>query len=218
MTERQDVYKTLEAPSEGFFKSKGSKFFAYAYPIIDESEVGGFVRKLKDDHFKARHWCFAFRLGQDDNRWRANDDGEPSGTAGRPILGQVDAFGLRDVLIVVVRYFGGTKLGVPGLIEAYREAARDALDQAPIVEKIRTRKISIVTDYGRMPHLLGVVKASTWTIEKQIMEEELTLILGHALSTFDNAYLNLWLALEKVYLGEEDLNRSPAGYRINFLD
>ncbi|MFT7606590.1 MAG: putative YigZ family protein, partial [Saprospiraceae bacterium] len=130
-----DLYKTIVAPSIGEFKDRGSKFIAYAYPVYTEEEWQEHLNTVKKEHFKARHHCFAFRIGLDKNNFRANDDGEPSGTAGRPILGQIDSFELTNVFVVVVRYFGGTKLGVSGLINAYKNATIDAFQQATIIEK-----------------------------------------------------------------------------------
>ncbi|MDV7398872.1 YigZ family protein, partial [Arthrospira platensis SPKY1] len=129
-------YKTLASSSTGEFKDRGSKFIAYAYPVADEEEAMEKVAELRKEHFKARHHCFAWRFGVDGLRFRANDDGEPSGTAGRPILGQIDSFELTNVVVIVVRYFGGTLLGASGLIQAYRESAAEALRQATIEERI----------------------------------------------------------------------------------
>ncbi len=153
-----DSYHTLAAPSTGEYKDRNSKFFAYAYPVQSETEALAQLEGLRKEHFKARHHCFAWRLGPDGARHRANDDGEPSGTAGRPILGQIDAFGLTDVLIVVVRYFGGTLLGTSGLIQAYRESAAEALRQGQIVEKIIQDTFLFDFDYALMPDVMNAVK------------------------------------------------------------
>jgi uncharacterized YigZ family protein len=131
-----DTYLTIAATSLGEFKEKGSKFLAYAYFVSNESDIKEKLDLLKKEHFKATHHCYAYRLGTDGKNYRANDDGEPSGTAGRPILGQIDSFGLTNLLIVVVRYYGGTKLGTSGLINAYRESAKEALSNAEKIEKI----------------------------------------------------------------------------------
>jgi uncharacterized YigZ family protein len=131
-----DHYKTIAGPSTGEFKDRGSKFFAYAFPVFTEEEWQEELEAVKKEHFKARHHCYAYRLGVDQNNFRANDDGEPSGTAGRPILGQIDSFELTNVLIIVVRYFGGTKLGTSGLINAYKLSAAAALDNATIEERL----------------------------------------------------------------------------------
>ena len=116
----KDTYKSIGAPSEGLFKDNGSRFIARAYPVESEAEIKEIVAALKKEYHDARHHCYAYRLGLDGEPWRANDDGEPSGSAGRPILGQIDSAGLSDILVVVIRYFGGIKLGIPGLIRAYK--------------------------------------------------------------------------------------------------
>lgn len=217
MTE-SDNFLTLAAPSEGVYKSKGSKFYAYAYRLDDEQELNELIQTLKDQHHKARHWCYAYRIGLSGDRWRANDDGEPSNSAGRPILGQIDSAGLSNVLIVVVRYFGGTKLGIPGLIEAYREAAADALGKAELTEEIIERKVQVRTSYTHMSELMQAAKADPWRIVEQSMEAELTLVLACAASKFEEAYTGLWLVLAKAYPGEENLEVSPEGYVLTLLD
>ena len=131
----EDVYKTIEFPAEGQYKEKGSRFIALAYPVRQEEEIRTIVAAIKEKYYDARHHCYAWRLGADKKLFRANDDGEPSSTAGKPILGQIQSHDLTDILIVVVRYFGGIKLGVSGLINAYREATADALQNAVMVEK-----------------------------------------------------------------------------------
>lgn len=153
-----DSYHTISNPATGEFKDRGSKFFGYAYPVRSEEEALAYLEQLRKEHFKARHHCFAWRLGVEGSRFRSNDDGEPSGTAGRPILGQIDTFGLTDVFIVVVRYFGGTLLGTSGLIHAYREAAAEALRNAEIVEKIIKDHFNLDFDYALMPDVMHAVK------------------------------------------------------------
>ena len=123
-----DIYKSIASPSEGLFKDNGSRFIALAYPVESEDEVRDIVAGLRKEYHDARHHCYAYRIGKDGSTWRASDDGEPSGSAGRPILGQIDSAGLSDCLVVVVRYFGGTLLGTGGLMVAYREASKAALD------------------------------------------------------------------------------------------
>ncbi|MCC6414142.1 MAG: YigZ family protein [Saprospiraceae bacterium] len=153
-----DAFKTITAPSEGEFKDRGSKFLAFAWPVCTEAEIHEKQEALRKAHIKARHHCYAWRLGADGARYRSNDDGEPSGTAGRPILAQIDALELRDVLVVVVRYFGGTLLGTSGLITAYREAAAEALRHAEVVEKIVQDHLSLDFDYALMPDVMQAVK------------------------------------------------------------
>jgi uncharacterized YigZ family protein len=153
-----DAYRSIAGPSEGEFKDRGSKFLAYAWPVRSEEEALAHLEGLRKEHFKARHHCFAWRLSPDGSRFRANDDGEPSGTAGRPILGQIDSFGLTDVVVVVVRYFGGTLLGASGLIQAYREAAAEALRAAQVEEKIVCDTFRLDFDYALMPDVMNAVK------------------------------------------------------------
>ena len=125
-----DTYMSIAAPSEGLFKDNGSRFIALAYPVESEEEVKQIVSALKKEYHDARHHCYAFRLGKDGQKWRASDDGEPSGSAGRPILGQIDSLNLSDILVVVVRYFGGMRRGIPGLIRAYKTSTADARSAA----------------------------------------------------------------------------------------
>jgi uncharacterized YigZ family protein len=154
----EDTYKTIDQPAEGLFKDKGSKFIAYAYPVYSEDEIKEHIQRIKKEHFSARHHCYAWRLGADKLQFRANDDGEPSSTAGRPILGQIQSFDLTNILIVVVRYFGGTLLGVSGLINAYKTAAADVLHNATIVEKVVEQRLTIEFDYGAMNDVMKVFK------------------------------------------------------------
>ena len=133
MSEIEDSYKTIKEPSEGFFKDRGSKFFGYAYPYTSEQELEAKIEELKKEHHTARHHCYAYRFKKDYSVYRANDDGEPTNAAGKPILGQIDAKYLTNVAVVVVRYFGGTKLGVGGMMNAYKEAALDTLNNAEIL-------------------------------------------------------------------------------------
>ena len=149
------VYHTIAAPVQAEFKDKGSRFIAFAYPVKTAEAVKKHVDTLRDAHHKARHWCYAYRLGTDGNTFRANDDGEPSGSAGRPILGQIDSAGLTDVLVVVVRYFGGTLLGVPGLIHAYKTATAEALQLAEKLEKNIEKTVWLRCGY---PHLNDAIR------------------------------------------------------------
>jgi uncharacterized YigZ family protein len=153
-----DTYLTIAATSLGEFKEKGSKFLAYAYFVSNETDIKEKLDLLKKEHFKATHHCYAYRLGTDGKNYRANDDGEPSGTAGRPILGQIDSFGLTNLLIVVVRYYGGTKLGTSGLINAYRESAKEALSNAVKIEKIIESQLECSLAYIRMNDFMLFLK------------------------------------------------------------
>jgi uncharacterized YigZ family protein len=154
----EDTYKTISRPAEGLFKDKGSKFLSFAYPVSSEEEVREIILTLKKEHHSARHHCYAWRLGQDKLNFRANDDGEPSSTAGKPILGQIQSHNLTNILIVVVRYFGGTLLGVSGLINAYKNAALDAINQAKVIEKIIEQNLLIEFGYGVMNDVMKVFK------------------------------------------------------------
>lgn len=154
----EDTYKTITQSSSGLYKEKGSKFIAMAYPVTDEETVKQILADLKKEHYSARHHCYAYVLGPDKSAWRVNDDGEPSGTAGRPIHGQIQSFDLTDILIVVVRYFGGTKLGVSGLINAYKSAAKDALSQAEIIEKTVNEIYKLEFPYEEMNDIMRIIK------------------------------------------------------------
>ncbi len=153
-----DTYKTIEEPSEGIFRDKGSKFIAYAYPFKDESKLKEIIAVLKAEHPKARHHCWAYRLTPDRTVFRVNDDGEPSGTAGRPILNVLLSQDITNVLVVVVRYFGGTLLGVPGLINAYKTATQEAIDNNVIVERTVNDIYAIHFDYLQMNDVMKIVK------------------------------------------------------------
>lgn len=163
-------YKTIKQPTTSDFRDRGSKFFGYAYPVNNIDEVKGCVKTLKKEHPKAVHYCYAFRIGTDGTLFRANDDGEPSGSAGKPILGQIDSAGLTNVLVVVVRYFGGSLLGVPGLINAYKTATSEALHHAEVTEKWIEEKIAIRFDYPSMNDVMQLLKQSDATIYQQDLQ------------------------------------------------
>ena len=178
----RDKYSTIAVPSEGLYKDSGSRFIAYAYPITSESDVKPIVDALRAEHHGARHHCFSYRINKIEDGpegpvlgregiWRANDDGEPSGTAGRPILGQIDSKGLSNVLVVVVRYFGGILLGVPGLIRAYKSATADALDKAQVIEKTATRRWSLEFGYELMPAVMSDLKSLGLDVAKRDFAE-----------------------------------------------
>lgn len=154
----QDVYRSIASPSEGLFKDNGSRFIARAYPVECEEEVKEIVGSLKKEYHDARHHCYAYRLGYKGDVFRANDDGEPSSSAGRPILGQIDANGLSDILVVVIRYFGGIKLGIPGLIRAYKTSTADAISNASIIEKTACRRFRLHFGYMNMNDVMKMMK------------------------------------------------------------
>ncbi len=153
-----DEYKTISAMSEGTFKDKGSKFLSFAIPVETESEVKEHLDILKKKYYDATHHCYSYILGFDKSATRVNDDGEPSGTAGRPINGQLLSYDLTNILVVVVRYYGGTKLGVPGLINAYKTATKEALDKANIITKVVREVYEIHFQYEQMNDVMKIVK------------------------------------------------------------
>lgn len=166
-----DTYKTLASPSqETLYKEKNSKFFGYAFPVSNEVEVKAILDHLRKQHHSARHWCYAFQLGIDTIYYRANDDGEPNNSAGMPIYGQIQSFGVTNVLVVVVRYFGGVKLGVGGLISAYRIAAQMALEASDIVEKTIDVRYVIKFGYQHMNKVMRIIKEKNIDIVSQKME------------------------------------------------
>jgi uncharacterized YigZ family protein len=202
----KDTFKTIEATAFGEFKDKGSKFLAYAGPLSIETDFPLFLEKIKKEHPKARHHCFAWRLGMDKNRYRSNDDGEPSGTAGRPILGQIDSFGLTHIGVVVVRYFGGTLLGTSGLITAYKEATIAALKAAIIIEKIIEINYEITFNYDKMPDVMNAIKRLNITVLKQNFEERGQLIIAIRQSEAEAKLLEIRALIMKISL-EEARNR-----------
>ena len=171
-------YKTIDAPTIGYFKDKGSKFEAYAFPIEDMDEYKIRLQEIKALHPKATHHCYAYRLGTDKNfNYRVNDDGEPSGTAGRPILGQIDSFELSNILIIVVRYYGGTNLGIPGLINAYKSAAKEVLQLSKIVEKELKLKLKIQCSFENLTAVMQVLKKINAKIIEQKYDDAMILVV-----------------------------------------
>ena len=153
-----EIYKTIKAPAEGVFRDRGSRFLAFAYPIGGQEEVKPILDKLRKEYHDARHHCFAYMLGNERINFRSNDDGEPSGTGGRPILGQINSFVLTNILIVVVRYFGGTLLGVSGLIHAYRSAAESAIQNSEIIECTLKEYYKLTFQYESMNDVMKILK------------------------------------------------------------
>ncbi|MCG6187632.1 IMPACT family protein [Maribellus maritimus] len=160
----EDTYKTIGNSNEGYFKDKGSKFLSYAFPVHSEEEIKEHLNRLKKEHHSARHHCYAWRLGTEEITFRANDDGEPSSTAGKPILGQLQSFEVTNILIVVVRYFGGTLLGVSGLINAYKSAAADVLSKTKIVTKTIERRYQLHFNYPVLNDVMNIIKQENFTI------------------------------------------------------
>lgn len=155
----KDSFISIKSKAEGLYKEKGSKFIAFAFPVKDENEVKKHLEDIHSEYYDARHHCYAYRLGFNGEKFRANDDGEPSNSAGVQILGHIDSRNLSDVLVIVIRYFGGIKLGIPGLIRAYRTATSDALDHAETVERIATQKFKIHFKYPEMNDVMRVLKS-----------------------------------------------------------
>ena len=180
-----DAYKSIAAPSQGLFKDNGSRFIALAYPVETEEQVKAIVAGLRKEYHDARHHCYASRLGYKADVFRASDDGEPSGSAGRPILGQIDSMGLSDVLVVVVRYFGGIKLGIPGLIRAYKTSTADALAQAQVIEKIAGQNYRLSFDYMAMNDVMKVLKEMDLPQKDQSFGESCSLTTRVRLSAVD---------------------------------
>lgn len=201
-----DTYNSIAAPSRGIYKELGSRFIALAYPVETEDEVRRVVDSVRKEYHDARHHCYAYRLGLSGSRYRANDDGEPSSSAGKPILGQIDSAALSDVLVVVVRYFGGIKLGIPGLMRAYRTSAHEALDSADVIEKTAGRTGVLTFGYGSFSEVMQIVKDLSVTVLSQSfgevcrmevkvrlsaaddLQERVSRIRGCGLEMFNNLY------------------------------
>ena len=178
MAELKDSYLTIAAPAEAIYKEKSSKFLTYAYPVHSEEEIRELLEVLYKRHYDATHHCYAWRMGPHGEQFRSNDDGEPSGTAGKPILGQLLSNSLTDCLIVVVRYFGGTKLGVSGLISAYKESAAAVIEEAEIIEKTVDRVFTIEFPYLVMNDVMRIIKEEQPTIEEQIFDNLCSMTLS----------------------------------------
>jgi len=199
-----DTYKTISAESKGSYKEKGSKFFAFIFPVISEDEVKEKLAMLRKEYHDARHHCYAYRLGFDKSAFRSNDDGEPSGTAGRPIYGQILSHDLTQILIVVIRYFGGIKLGVPGLINAYKTATTDALVKTRIITKTIHEEYQVQFDYTVMNSVMKVLKDEDAVIIRQEFENSCKLEFsirknsGNKISARLQKISNVSLTLQKV--------------------
>ena len=175
----KDTYNTIAFPSpEILYKEKNSKFFGYAFPVTNEDEIKEHLNILRKQHHGAVHFCYAFQLGTETIYFRANDDGEPSNSAGMPIYGQIQSFGVTNILVVVVRFFGGVKLGVGGLISAYRTSAQMALAEAEIIEKTIDVSFEVTFDYKNMNKVMRVIKEKNLTIVSQEMNESCKIILS----------------------------------------
>lgn len=187
-----DTYKTISVPSEEVvLKEKNSKFFGYAFPVTSEDEIKNHLDRLRKENHGAVHWCYAWQIGTEKISFRANDDGEPSNTAGMPIYGQIQSFGLTNVLIVVVRFYGGIKLGVGGLISAYRETAQMALDASEIIEKTIDVHFLISFDYKNMNKVMRIIKEKNLEIVSQKMEMACEIEIATRKKNADSVYETL---------------------------
>lgn len=213
----KDEYKTIRGLSTGEFRDRGSKFLAYAWPVYTQEEWQEHVNELKKEHFKAVHFCFGYRLGTDNNEFRANDDGEPSGSAGRPILGQIDSFGLTNVIVVVVRYWGGTKLGVPGLINAYKTSAMEALKNADIIEKTVEDIFRISFDYALMSNVMNAVKKMDLEMVHQDFGAEAFLDIAIRKSEVEATCNQIRAQVAGVRIEEEDKWKEIEGFEMKYL-
>ena len=176
--EQKSTYRTLTDLSEGIYKEKGSKFIAFAVPCYSEKEAKEYLDSWRKEHYQSRHVCYAYRFGVDQKVFRANDDGEPNNSAGAPILGQIQSFDLSNILIGVVRYFGGTKLGVGGLIHAYKTAAKEAIENGEICELEVFDWIRVNFDYGAMPNVMYLLKQHNLVMKDQVFEVSCTLVVN----------------------------------------
>ena len=194
-----DEYRTIQSMSTGLYKEKGSKFIAIAVPVESLEDVRINLEKLRKEYHDARHHCYAYRIGEEPYEFRYNDDGEPSGTAGKPIYGQIQSFELTNILIVVVRYFGGIKLGTGGLIQAYRAASKDALENSTIATKIWTNRLQIAFNYLKMNDVMRIIKEDNLRIISQENNENCCILLEIRKRNFENV-CNKFLSLEMIDL------------------
>lgn len=191
-----DTYKTISSASEEvLYKEKNSKFFGYAFPVSNEEEIKEHLDRLRKEHFSARHWCYAYQIGTEKIQYRANDDGEPNNSAGMPIYGQIQSFEVTNVMVVVVRYFGGVKLGVGGLISAYKTAAQMALENSEIVEQTINKFFTISFEYVHLNKVMRIIKEKNLQIVFQKMEMDCEIQISirkknvqNLLDTFENLY------------------------------
>lgn len=195
----EDTYLTISDTGQGIFRDRGSKFIGYAYHVKDEEDVKLRIEELRKEHASARHFCYAYLIRPANEYWRANDDGEPSGSAGKPILGQIRSRNLQETLVVVVRYFGGTLLGVPGLINAYKQAASEALDNCIPVNRVIASAIALETSYEKMGELMKFLKENQLEYTSPEMTEKVRVVAQIPRSKLEE-YKQLFL--EKLWLSD----------------
>ena len=201
---KEDTYKTIYiASEETLFKEKGSKFFGYAFPVLSEDDVKDCLEVLKKKHHSARHFCYAYQIGVEHTQYRANDDGEPNNSAGLPIYGQIQSFEVTNTLIVSVRYFGGTKLGVGGLISAYKKSAQLALTASEIIEKTINVQFKLTFNYDLMNPVMRIIKEKQIEIVHQKLEMDCTYIISVRKSDA-NRIFQIFEALHKVLITKEE--------------
>ena len=201
---KEDTYKTIDiASEETLFKEKGSKFFGYAFPVLSEDDVKDCLEVLKKKHHSARHFCYAYQIGVEHTQYRANDDGEPNNSAGLPIYGQIQSFEVTNTLIVSVRYFGGTKLGVGGLISAYKKSAQLALTASEIIEKTINVQFKLTFNYDLMNPVMRIIKEKQIEIVHQKLEMDCTHIISVRKSDA-NRIFQIFEALHKVLITKEE--------------
>lgn len=214
----KDKYQTIESPASGEFRDRGSKFIAYAHPAYNEDEWKAALEEVRKLHPKARHHCYAFRLGLDQNNFRANDDGEPSGTAGRPILGQIDSFGLTYVIVIVVRYFGGTLLGTSGLIHAYKESTAAALQSADIAERTVEEIYRLSFTYELMGNVMSSIEHLHLNMIDQNFDTSATVDLAIRRSEVNQTLRRLKAAVGGLYPEEVDADTAVPGLGIEWVE
>ena len=201
---KEDTYKTIDiASEETLFKEKGSKFFGYAFPVLSENDVKDCLEVLKKKHHSARHFCYAYQIGVEHTQYRANDDGEPNNSAGLPIYGQIQSFEVTNTLIVSVRYFGGTKLGVGGLISAYKKSAQLTLTACEIFEKTINVQFKLTFNYDLMNHVMRIIKEKQIEIVHQKLGMDCTYIISVRKSEA-NRIFQIFEALHKVLITKEE--------------
>jgi uncharacterized YigZ family protein len=218
MPNLKDTYQTISGMASGEFRDRGSKFIAYAYPAYNEEEWKAALEEVRKLHPKARHHCYAYRLGLDQNNFRANDDGEPSGTAGRPILDQIDSFGLTYVIVIVIRYFGGTLLGTSGLINAYRESTAAALQEANIIECTVEEIYRLSFDYSLMGNVMSSIEHLQLNMIGQNFDTSATVDLAIRRSEVAPTLLRLKAAIGNLYLEEVNEETEVEGLGIEWVE
>ena len=212
----KDEYTTIVNPVTGEFKDRGSKFIAYAFPVYTQEDIQKAQEQVRKEHIKARHHCFGWRLGTDGNQYRANDDGEPSGTAGKPILGQLDKQGLTNVMVIVVRYFGGTLLGASGLINAYRNSTAIALETAERVTKLVEDVYGIEFDYSIMSNVMNSLKKYSINVLNQEFAEVPMIRIAIRKNEVQATLLKLKASIGGLRLEEIEEKTIIAGLKLRF--